>query len=155
MPVSPIPVGYHSIAPYLVVDNAAEAINFYQRAFNAVERTRLIMPDGSIGHAEIKVGNSIIMLGNESLERGFKSAKSLGGSPVSLFLYTDDCDATYATAIAAGATSLEPVSLMFWGDRMGKLIDPYGLHWAIATHIEDVSPAEIQLRLEKLYGSCG
>jgi PhnB protein len=147
-----IPAGYHSIAPYLIVDNADAAIAFYKKAFAAEEVFRLVMPDGSIGHAEIRIGNSIVMLGNESPAMGFKSPRAFGGSPASLHLYVEDSDATFAQAVAAGATSLEQPEVKFWGDKMGKVECPFGYQWAVSTHVEEVSMEEMQVRLKKLYG---
>ena len=146
-----IPDNYHSITPYLIVPNAEEAIEFYIKAFGASENMRLTMPDGSIGHAEIKIGNSILMLSSANMEMGFKSPEQLGGSSVSLFLYVEDVDCFAKKAIAAGAIERQPLENMFWGDRMVKLDDLFGYSWSIATHIEDVTLQESQKRLYALY----
>jgi PhnB protein len=147
MGVNAIPEGYYSLTPYLVIKGAAKAIEFYKKAFGAVETVRMPGPDGQIMHAEVKIGNSMLMLADENPERGHLSPSSRGGTTSSVMLYTDDVDATFKRAIAAGATAqMEPVD-MFWGDRMGNLADPFGHNWAIATHKEDVSPDEMQRRM--------
>jgi PhnB protein len=147
MPVKPIPDGYHAVTPYLIVDGAARAIEFYKRAFNATERFRLDMPEGRIGHAEIKIGDSIVMLADEFPEMGAKSPKSIGGSATSILLYVADVDALFKQAVAAGAKELRPVKDQFYGDRSGTLEDPFGHKWSIATHTEDVSPEEMKRRM--------
>jgi PhnB protein len=145
-PVKPKPDGYHTATPYLIIKDAASALEFYKRAFGATELMRMTDPAGKISHAEIKIGDSPIMIGEESLERGARSPESLGGSPVSLFLYVDDVDALSQQAIAAGAKVVMPVQDQFWGDRYGTLADPFGHVWGVATHKEDVSPEEIGKR---------
>jgi PhnB protein len=149
---SKIPSGYHSIAPYLIVPNSLEAIAFYQKAFNAIEKMRLEMPDGSIGHAEIIVGNSVVMLGAASQEMNTKSPADFGGSPASLHFYVENADAMVAQAVRAGATLLKPVEDMFWGDRAGRVQDPFGYQWMISHHVEEVPMEEIQKRLRKGFG---
>lgn len=147
MAVQPIPEGYHSVTPYLIVHDAAGAIDFYQRAFGAVEVLRLPGPAGKVGHAEIRIGNSHVMLADEHLERGARSARTIGGSPVSLLVYVEDVDAQFARAVAAGAKVTRPVENQFYGDRSGGVEDPFGYTWYLATHIEDVSSEEMQRRM--------
>ena len=142
--VKPIPEGYHTATPYLVVNDAARAIEFYKKAFGAQELARMAGPDGKIGHAEIKIGDSPIMLSDEMM--GNKSPQSLGGSPVSIFLYVEDVDTAFNRATSAGAKEEMRPADMFWGDRFGKLTDPFGHSWALATHIEDVAPEEMEKR---------
>jgi PhnB protein len=148
MAVKPIPDGYHTATPYMIVKDAARAIEFYKQAFGATELMRLADPSGKVGHAEIRIGNSPIMLADEFPEMGIRSPQTIGGSPVSILLYVDDVDATYAQAIAAGAKSTRPIKDQFYGDRSGVLEDPFGHTWSIATHKEDLSPAEINDRYE-------
>jgi PhnB protein len=147
MPVKPIPDGYHSLTPYLVVNGAAAAIEFYKKAFGATERFRMPGPDGRIGHAELQFGNSAIMLADECPERGARGPKSIGGSPISLYLYMENVDAVIDRAVSAGATLKQPVVNQFYGDRSGGVEDPFGHVWYVATHIEDVSPEEMQKRM--------
>jgi PhnB protein len=142
--VKPIPHGYHSIQPYLYIRGAADAIEFYKKAFGATERMRMTHADGGIGHAELQIGDSCIMLADESPEREIYGAKHYGGSPISLALYVADCDATYTQALAAGAKSLREPDDQFYGDRMAGVEDPFGFHWWIGTHVRDVSPKEMQ-----------
>ena len=144
--VKPIPEGYHTVTPYLTVNDGAGAIEFYRRAFGAKERSRMEGPQGKIAHAEIKIGDSLIMLAEEMPGSGCRSPRSLGGSTVNIFLYVTDVDSTFDQAVKAGAKVDTPVADMFWGDRYGKLTDPYGHSWSLATHKEDVSPAEVQKR---------
>ena len=146
MAVKPIPDGYHSVTPYLTINGAAQAIDFYKKAFGAVELFRMSMPDGKIGHAEIRIGNSPVMLGEECPEMGIHAPQ--GGSPVGMLIYVEDVDALAKQAVAAGATVVQPVMDQMWGDRMGKFTDPYGHQWSLATHIEDVSHAEVTARFE-------
>ena len=148
--VKPIPDNYHRITPYLIVDGAAKAIEFYERAFGATELMRMPAPGDKIGHAEIKVGDSVVMLADPIAEMGHKSPKALGGSPVTLLIYVEDADATVAGAVAAGAKVTRPLENQFWGDRMGDVTDPFGHKWHVATHVEDVSPEEMQRRMEAL-----
>ncbi|HTY41815.1 MAG TPA: VOC family protein [Thermoanaerobaculia bacterium] len=146
--VKPIPDGYHTVTPYLIVRGAAAAIAFYEKAFDAVELVRMPGPDGRIGHAEIRIGNSPVMLADENpMSRG---PGAFGGSPVSLLLYVEDVDATVARAVSGGAKIVRPVEVQFYGDRMGGIEDPFGHQWYVATHVEDVSPEEMRRRSEKL-----
>lgn len=152
MAVKPIPDGYHTLTPYLTVKGASEAIAFYTRAFGAEELFRMALPDGRIGHAEIRIGNSPIMLADEFPEMGNKSPGTLGGSPISLLIYVEDSDAIFARAVAAGATVLRPMADQFYGDRSGMVKDPFGHTWSISTHREDVSPDELERRAKALHG---
>jgi PhnB protein len=144
--VKKIPEGYHSVTPYLVVGDAVRAIDFYTQAFGAKELMRMGAPEGKIGHAELKIGDSMIMLSDEMM--GNRSPQSLGGSPVSIFLYVEDVDSVFNQAINAGAKGEGSPADMFWGDRFAKLTDPFGHVWSIATHIEDVAPDEMQKRVK-------
>lgn len=146
--VNPIPQGYHSITPYLVLDDASRAIEFYKQVFGAKETVRMAGPGGKVGHAELKIGDSMLMLSDEMPGSGNRSPKSLGGSPVSIFLYVDNVDAVFDEAVKAGAKGDTRPQDMFWGDRFGHLTDPFGHSWALATHIEDVAPQEMQKRAE-------
>jgi len=142
--VKPIPDNYPTVSPYLVVDGAAKAIDFYKPAFDATELFRMPMPDGSVAHAEIKIGNSPVMMADASEE--FKGPRAFGGTPVSLMIYVEDVDRVFRQALAQGATQLRPVVDQFYGDRSGTLVDPFGHVWTVATHIEDVSPEEMRRR---------
>lgn len=155
MAVKPIPDGYHSVTPYLILDDATRALEFYKKALGAVELLRMPAPGGRIGHAEIRIGNSPIMLADESPEMGAKSARTFGGSPISLMIYVEDVDARVAQAVAAGAKLVRPVANQFYGDRTGGVDDPFGYHWYLATHIEDVPPDELAKRAEKVMGGTG
>ena len=146
MSVDPIPHGYHSVTPYLIVDDAAAALDFYAKAFGAQETLRMPMGD-RIAHAEMRIGNSMIMLADEFPDMGHLSPKSRGGATCSLMIYLADVDAAFAQAIAAGATQQRAVEDQFYGDRMGTLNDPFGHVWMIATSIEDVSPDELNRRM--------
>jgi PhnB protein len=148
--VKPIPEGYHSLTPYLFIRGAAEAIDFYKKAFNAIELFRLPGPQGKIGHAEIKIGDSAIMLADENPQTHARSPKTVGGCPFLLHLYVKDVDALFAQAIAAGAKITSPIENKFYGDRSGGLEDPFGFSWYLATHVEDVSSEEMQRRLAAL-----
>lgn len=150
MATKAIPDGYHSATPYLIVTGAAEAIEFYKRAFGAVELFRMANPDGRVGHAEIRIGDSVIMLADEHPDMGYRSPRSLGGSAVSIMLYLEDVDAVFARALAAGARAQRGVADQFYGDRNGILEDPFGHVWTIATHVEDVPPDEIERRMEAM-----
>jgi PhnB protein len=141
--VKPIPDGYHTLTPYLIVRGADKAIEFYKKAFGASERFRMPGPDGKIAHAEMQIGDSAFMLGEECAEMDAKSPQTVGGSSVGIHIYTEDVDAAFARAIKAGAKSTAPVTDMFWGDRFGKLQDPFGHTWSIATHTKDLSPDEM------------
>jgi PhnB protein len=150
--VKPIPDGYHTLTPYLIVHDAARAIEFYKQAFDATEMFRMDGPDGRIGHAEMRVGDSQIMLADEHLEMNARSPQTIGGSPVSFMLYVEDVDAMVAQAIAAGATLKRPIANQFYGDRTGGVEDPFGHNWYIATHVEDVAPEELQRRAAAAHG---
>ncbi|MEN8822264.1 MAG: VOC family protein [Abyssibacter sp.] len=146
MRVSAIPAGYHSVTPYLFISGADAAIAFYIEAFGAEEVMRLPSPDGLVMHAEIRVGDSHIMLADAMEDAGVHSPDTLGGVASSLMLYVDDVDAVYQRAVDAGATEMRPIEDQFWGDRMGTVIDPFGHQWSIATHVEDVDDEEMQRR---------
>ncbi len=151
----PIPEGYHSVTPYLIIKGATEAIDFYKKAFGASELFRMPAPGGKIGHAEIKIGDSPIMLADESPEMGYKSPKSLGGSPISIMIYVVDVDTVFKRAIAAGGKEQRPVKDQFYGDRSGTLEDPFGHVWHVATHKEDVSPEEMERRVKSYTAASG
>jgi PhnB protein len=142
--VKPVPDWMHTVTPHLVCDGAAEAIEFYKKAFNAVEMMRLPGPQGKLIHASIRIGDSVVMLADEFPEWGSFGPNSLKGSPVTIHLQVEDVDALFEQAVSAGAEVKMPVQDMFWGDRYGYLEDPFGHHWAIATHVRDVSPEELQ-----------
>ncbi len=144
MTVKPIPDGYHSIQPYLMMNDTAKAIEFYMQAFGATENLRMKNKDGRVGHAEIKVGNSIVMMADENPETKAFAPAHYGGSPVTLLLYTEDCDAMHHRAVAAGAKSVREPADQFYGDRMSGVEDPFGYTWYIATHIKDVSKDELE-----------
>ena len=146
MAVKPIPEGYHSVTPYLCAKGAAQAIEFYKKALSATERMRITQPDGRVGHAEIQIGDSVIMLADEFPEMGVRSPETLGGSPVSIHLYVEDVDAVFQQAVTAGAMVKRPVADQFYGDRLGGIVDPFGHTWWISTHKEDLSPEEIEKR---------
>jgi PhnB protein len=148
MPVKPIPDGYHTVTPYLIVNGAAKALAFYQQAFGAKELFRMEQPGGKIGHAEFKIGDSPIMLADEFPEMGARSPQSLGGTPVSILLYVENVDQMTEQAVAAGAKILRPLQNQFYGDRSATLADPFGHTWHVATHVEDVSPEEMSKRAE-------
>jgi PhnB protein len=150
--VSYIPKDYNSVTPYLVIKGAAQAIEYYKRVFGATETVRMNGPDGKVGHAELKIGNSFIMLADEnpSMGTGHSSAATIGASPVSLYVYLPDVDQVIQRATAAGAKILKPVETQFYGDRNGFIQDPFGHLWGIATHVEDVSPKEMEERMKKL-----
>ncbi|MBV8866769.1 MAG: VOC family protein [Acidobacteriaceae bacterium] len=149
----PIPDGYHSITPYLSHKNADAAIKFYERAFGAKEIMRLSTPEGGVAHAEIEVGDSRVMLADEMPAYGNKSAETLGGSPVSFLFYVEDVDAAFERAVKAGAKVKRPVEDQFYGDRVGTVIDPFGVQWSIGTHKEEVTQQEMQRRMEKMFSS--
>jgi PhnB protein len=151
----PIPQGYHSVTPYLIVKGAARAIEFYKQAFGATEVMRMEGPDGSVGHAEIKIGDSPVMLADEYPDMGYRSPQTLGGAGVSLLVYVDNVDDLFRQAIAAGGKELRAVQDQFYGDRMGTLEDPFGHVWSLATHVEDVSPEEMRRRSEKFLAEQG
>ena len=150
IPVNPIPKGYHSVTPYLIIKDAARAIDFYKKVFDAAELVRMADPSGKVGHAEIKIGDSMIMLADETPEMGYRSPQSLGGSPVGIHLYLSDSDATVEKAVAAGAKLERPVQDQFYGDRSGQIRDPFGHVWTVSTHKEDLSPEEMKKRMAAL-----
>jgi PhnB protein len=149
--VSPIPEGYNSITPYLIIKGAAQAIDYYKEVFGATELFRMDGPDGKVGHAELKIGESRIMLADENpdMGTGHESAARIGASPVSLYLYIPDVDLVVERAVAAGAKILKPVQDQFYGDRSGFIQDPFGHLWGVATHVEDVAPQELEERAQK------
>jgi len=147
--VSYIPKGYNTVTPYLVIKGAAKAIEYYKNVFGATEVMRMAGPDGKVGHAELKIGDSHIMLADENPAMGHRSAESIGASPVSLLVYIPDCDKVVAKAVAEGAKILKPVEDQFYGDRSGFIQDPFGHFWSVATHKEDLSPKEIEERVKK------
>jgi PhnB protein len=144
--VSPVPAGYHTATPYLVVNDANGAIDFYKKAFGAKEIMRMQGPGGKIGHAELKIGDSVVMLSDEMPGGRGKSPKSLGGSTASVFLYLENVDSVFKQAVAAGAKTEMELQNQFWGDRFGQLSDPFGHLWGLATHVEDVAPEEMEKR---------
>lgn len=146
---SAIPSGYHSVTPYLIVRGAAKAIDWYREAFRAEEMFRMDGPGGTITHAEIKIGDSVLMLADEHPDVGARGPQSIGGTPVGLMIYMADCDAVFARATKAGATVERPLADHFYGDRSGSIVDPFGHKWTIATHVEDVSPEEMAQRHEE------
>ena len=150
--VKPIPDGYHSVTPYLICDRAGDAIEYYKKAFGATELFRMDH-EGKIGHAELKIGDSPIMLADEFPQMGYRSPKSLGGTPVSLMIYVPDVDTVYKQAIDAGATEVKPLTDQFYGDRSGTLTDPFGHVWTIATHKEDVTMEEMNRRMAAAHGA--
>jgi PhnB protein len=143
-----VPEGYRTITPYLPVDDAAAAIDFYTRAFGAKERSRMPGPEGLIAHAEIEIGNSVVMLSDPFPQATTRPPKELGGTTTGLFMYVEDVDAAFQKAVDAGATPNVPPEDMFWGDRFGAVTDPFGHSWQIATHVEDVPPEEMAKRAE-------
>ena len=146
MPVKPIPEGYHTVTPYLAVDDAAEAIEYYKTVFGAKERVRMDAPGGKIGHAELEIGDSLVMLSDPFPQATTRPPKELGGTSVSVFMYVEDVDAVVQQAVDAGATITMEVADQFWGDRFGAVQDPFGHLWSIATHVEDVPPEEMAER---------
>ena len=146
MATQPIPEGYSTISPYLAVDDAAEAIEYYKKAFGAEETVRMDAPDGKIGHAELKIGDSHVMLSDPFPQASTTPPKELGGTSASIFMYVEDVDAVVQKAVDAGATVTMEVEDQFWGDRFGSITDPFGHIWSIATHVEDLTPEEIEER---------
>jgi PhnB protein len=146
MAVKPIPDGYHSVTPYLIVKGAAKALDYYKQALGATELFRVDGPGGTVGHADIKIGDSIVMLADEFPQMGFRGPEALGGSPVGLMIYVPDVDTQFAQALAAGGTMVKPLQNQFYGDRSGTIRDPFGHLWTISTHVEDVSPEEVARR---------
>ncbi|MCX5192911.1 VOC family protein [Streptomyces sp. NBC_00249] len=155
MTVQPIPEGYPRVTPYLCIDGAAAAIDFYVSVLGAQERMRMAAPGGKIAHAELELGNSVIMLADEYPDMGFRSPKAVGGTPVTLHVYVEDVDAVFAEAVSRGATEVSPVKTEFYGDRSGQLEDPFGHRWNLATHVEDVPPDEMRKRSEEAMRSMG
>ncbi|HET6607152.1 MAG TPA: VOC family protein [Rhodopila sp.] len=152
MSVTPIPAGYHTLTPYLIVDGAARALQWYADVFGAQEELRLGAPGGRVGHAEIRIGDSKVMLADAHPETGAEGPGKFGGSPVSLHLYLPGVDAVVAKAAAAGATVKSQPEDKFYGDRLGTIVDPFGHTWHISTHMEDVSPEEIERRMAAMFG---
>jgi PhnB protein len=150
--VKPIPDGYHSVTPYLICDGAADAIEYYKKAFGATELFRMDH-EGKVGHAELKIGDSPIMLADEYPQMGYRSPKALGGTPVSIMIYVPDVDTVYQQAIDAGATVVKALQDQFYGDRSGTVTDPFGHVWTIATHKEDVSMEEMNRRMAAAHGA--
>ena len=150
--VRPVPEGYHTVTPYLAVKGAAQALDFYKKAFGATEVMRMPQPDGKIGHADIRIGDSHVMLADEFPEMGHKSPQTLGGTPVQLALYVEDVDAFIDRAVKAGAKLTRPIENQFYGDRAGAVEDPFGHNWHISTHIEDVPPEEMGRRAKEKFG---
>ena len=149
-----VPEGYHTLTAYIAVDNAASAIDFYKRAFGATERGRMEAPDGKIAHAALEIGDSVIML-SDLMGDEVRPPLALGGTTTSLFMYVDDVDAVFDQAVSEGATVSAEVADQFWGDRFGTLTDPYGHHWSIATHIEDLTPEELGERAKEAMATAG
>ena len=145
--VNPIPEGYRRVTPYLIVDGGAAAIEFYASVFGATERMRMDAPEGRIGHAELEIGDSVIMLADEHPEVNARGPRSIGGTPVSLHMYVEDVDSVFERAIEVGAKPLRPVEDQFYGDRSGQFEDPFGHKWNVASHVEDVSPEEMSKRM--------
>ena len=150
--VKPIPDGYPRVTPYLHVDGASKAIEFYRTVFGAKERMRMAGPDGRIGHAELEIGNSMIMVADEHPDMNIRGPKSVGGTPVTVLVYVEDVDRAFERALKAGAKELRPVENQFYGDRSGQFEDPFGHHWNVATHVEDVPPDEMAKRAAKTMG---
>lgn len=148
--VKPIPEGYPRVTPYLCVDGAAAAIGFYQKVLGAEERMRMAAPDGKVGHSELTIGDSVIMLSDEYPEMDAVGPRSVGGTPVTLSVYVEDADATFELALAEGAEELRPVETHFYGDRGGTFEDPFGHRWNVSTHVEDVPPEEMEKRAAEM-----
>jgi PhnB protein len=153
MAVKPIPEGYHSLTPTIAVDDAAEAIEFYKRAFGATERMRMPGPDGRIAHAELEIGDSVLMLADPFPHASARPPKELGGTSGSVLIYVEDVDAVVQQAVDAGATVTMAIEDMFWGDRFGSVTDPFGHSWQIATHVEDVPPEQMAERAKEAMAS--
>ena len=150
--VKPIPDNYPQVTPYLSVDGASAAIDFYSSVFGATVRMRMDAPDGKVGHADLQIGNSVILLSDEYPEMGIQGPKTIGGTPVTLNVYVEDADATFERAVSLGAKALRAVEDQFYGDRSGQFEDPFGHRWNVATHIEDVSPDEMAKRAAEAMG---
>ncbi len=151
--VKPIPDGYPRVTPYLIVDGAVAAIDFYSKVFGATERMRMPSPGDKIGHAELEIGDSIIMLADEHPEMGIRGPKSIGGTPVTISVYVDDVDGVFERAVAEGANATRQVENQFYGDRSGQFDDPFGHRWSVATHVEDVPPDEMEKRAAEAMGA--
>jgi PhnB protein len=151
----PIPDGYPQVTPYLIVDGADAAIQFYTKVLGAKERMRMDGPDGTVGHAEVEIGSGLLMLADEHPEMGARGPKSVGGSPVTISVYVEDVDTVFDAAMAAGATEVRAVEDQFYGDRSGQFEDPFGHRWSVATHVEDVPPEEMAERAEKAMAGQG
>lgn len=154
-PVEAIPKDMQTVTPHLVCDGAAAAIEFYKKAFNAVEAARMQTPDGKIMHAMVRIGDSNVMLVDEFPDYGSVGPKKLNGSPVTLHMYVADVDKTFAQAVAAGATVKMPLENQFWGDRYGQVTDPFGHHWSLATHVKDLTPEEMNAAMQSMDPECG
>jgi len=152
MAVKPIPDGYPTLSASLVIDGASDAITFYEKVLGAKTRMRMDGPDGRVGHAELQIGNSVLMLADEFPEMGYLGPEKVGGTPVTLAAYVDDVDKTFASALEAGATELRAVEDQFYGDRSGQFRDPWGHRWSVATHVEDVPPEEMERRAAEAMG---
>jgi PhnB protein len=150
--VKPIPDNYPQVMPYLIIDGAGEAIKFYQGVFGATERMRLGGPDGKVGHAELEIGEAVIMLADENPGMNIEGPKSVGGTPVTIHVYVEDADATFERAVQAGAKPLRAVEDQFYGDRSGQFEDPYGHRWNVATHVEDIAEDEMLRRAAEIGG---
>ena len=148
----PIPDEYPRVMPYLIVDGAAEAIDFYKSVFGASERMRLPGSDGRVGHAELEIGDAVIMLADENPRMGIRGPKAIGGTPVTIHVYVEDSDATFERAVGAGATAVRPMENRFYGDRSGQFEDPFGHSWDVSTHVEDVPPDEMEKRVAEVMG---
>lgn len=152
-PVNHVPDGFRSVTPYLIMNNAKKAIEFYKAVFGAKDKDLLVMPNGKIGHAELVIGDSVIMLADEAPDYGALAPETVGGTPVTVVLYLEDVDAVVQRAIDAGAVLERPIEDQFYGDRSGAIKDPFGHKWTISTHIEDVSPEEMRKRAAALFGN--
>ncbi|WP_406273297.1 VOC family protein [Nocardia sp. NBC_00881] len=150
--VKPVPDGYPVVSPGLAIDGAAAAIDFYKNVFGATERMRMPGPDGKIAHCELMFGDSVVMLGDPDPDMDFLDPKTVGGTPVNLYVYVEDADAAFAAALAAGASELTSMTTQFYGDRSGAFEDPWGHRWTVATHVEDVPPDEMDRRMAELFG---
>jgi PhnB protein len=151
--VKPIPDGYPRVTPYLIVDGAVAAIDFYSKVFGATERMRMASPGDKIGHAELELGDSLIMLADEHPEMGIRGPKSIGGTPVTISVYVDDVDGVFERAVAEGANATRQVENQFYGDRSGQFEDPFGHRWSVASHVEDVPPDEMEKRAAEAMGA--
>lgn len=150
MAVKPIPDGYHSVTPYLIVDSAARALDYYKKAFGAEELFRMDAPGGRIAHCEFQIGDSRLMMADENPSMNARGPKSIGGSPLHLMIYVEDVDRVFKNAIGAGGVETQPLKDQFYGDRSGSLSDPFGHHWTVATHKEEVSPDEMERRMKAM-----